>query len=336
MEKALFLIMEEDLASRFRFFESETALPVHQLNLKNSLKKSKLHTIVSRLTYKSNLRCEYNKLKPKLNNLQKLFISNPEGYIAKNIIYFIRKDFPSIKIISLQHGIFALRSPSSVKTILKKVVNTIMKPILGYFPVGDGFGEKSTDSYIVYNSRYKKYLLNLGWKENQVNISSYFLKGEKEVQKIDSPHANKAVFFLQCLHKLGIADFNTEMKLIENVVGKLSKIYSEVLIKQHPYADIDLPVLPKNTRVIKEVPELSEIAIVVSAFSTALLEYEKYGIKAVSLKSKKLNVDPAVYDQFLYVYDLDEMSTEFTYKKNPKRDGLDVFFEIGITDLEQL
>ena len=336
-KKQLFLIMEVDLVDRFSFFQKTTNIKTHALDLKNSLKQSKLSTVLSRLTYNKNLQTEYEKLKEQLAGVSQLFISNPEGYIAKNIIYFLRRDYPNLKIVSLQHGIFSLAEESKIKKSLKLLVNFCLKPILGYFVIGDGFGDITTDRYIVYNSLYKDFLIKKGWDYEKVIISSFFLKGEVETKALESKKGEKAVFFLQCLHKLGITDHDSEMKLIKSVTDKLSKTYSEVLIKQHPYAAIKLPVLAENCIVIKDLPELKEIGIIVSAFSTALLEFEKYGIPCVAIKYSQLNVNLSVYDQFLNIHDFDNSTNDdFDYYKNSKRENLPVFFETGVMNLEQI
>jgi hypothetical protein len=76
--------------------------------------------------------------------------------------------------------------------------------------------------------------------------------------------------------------------------------------------------------------------MVVSAFSTALLEFEKYGIPAVSIRYDKLNVDQSVYDQFLNIHEFDQDGNDFKYNLNEKRKDLPVFFEVGIKQLESI
>lgn len=335
MKKSLLLIMEEDLANRFSFFEHETGISTHVLKLKTSLKQSKISTVLSRLAYKKQLNAEYDRLKPKLAGLDQIFISNPEGFIAKNIIAAIRKDFPD-KLISLQHGIFLLRKDSFLTKNLKRFTNFLSNILLGYYIVGDGFGDKSTDKYIVYNSLYKKFLLENNWNDSDVIVSSYLLKGEKEVEKVYTGHKRNAVFFLQCLHKLGITDENTETEMISTVVRKLSVRFDNVLIKQHPYAYVELPSLPSNAVVIETLPDFKEISFGVAAFSTALLELEKYGVPYTAIISCRLKVKKEIYKQFLNIHDFDKVSEEFLITANQERLGLPCFFEIGETQWKNI
>lgn len=336
MKDSLLLIMEEDLSSRFSFFQQQTEIPFHVLKLKTSLKTGKIATIYSRLTYKKNLESEYQSALPRISLADKLFISNPEGFIAKNIIYYIRRDFPQLKIVSLQHGIFSLNKKNRFHFGLKKVLNFLSKLSLNYFIAGDGFGDKSTDKYIVYNRWYKEYLLGNGWDANDVLVSSYLLKGVVPVEKVEIKPSGTAVFFLQCLHKLGVTDEESERLIISTVVKKLSKTYERILIKQHPYADVNLPELPSNVEVIKVTPPPREISFVVSAFSTALLEYEQYGIPYSAIFSRRLKVDRKAYEQFAFVHHFDHAGDEFLVLKNELRSSLPIFFEVGEKTLENL
>jgi hypothetical protein len=336
MNKTMFLVMEEDLISRFSFFTNYTQMPVHILRLKASFDLSKLKTIASRLNYSKKLDLEYHELKTKLGTLDKIFISNPEGFIAKNIIYRIRRDYPRLEIISMQHGVFTLGKISFFSNFPKAIINFFSKVFLGYFLVGDGFGDKTTDKYIVYNSLYKNYLIEHGWKTNEVIVSSFFLKGYEAIEPIETKPNDTAIFFLQCLHSLGSTDKNTEIDMISTIVQKLSVKFRRVLIKQHPYADVELPPLPDNVEVIKVVPDIKNISFVISAFSTALFEYERHGIPYTSIYSEKLKVDKILYEQFLYVHDFDHEDKELTITHNKKRLSVPVFFEVGETSLESL
>lgn len=336
MNQSLFLIFEEDLANRFKFFEEETKIPVHQFSLMNVYHDSKFRTILTRLSFRDQLTDEYEKVKKKLSGLERIFISNSEGFLAKNIIFYIKQDFPHLKIITLQHGVFELPEPNGFQKLIKKTLNFISKNILGYYLLGDGFGEKSSDKYIVYNSIYKDYLIEHGWNADDVTISSYLLRGEKPAEKIENRQTKNAIFFLQCLNKNGMCSKETEIELTMDVLERLSKSYEKVFIKQHPFGDVELPKLPKNAFIVDVLPPLKDLSLAVSFFSTAILEYEKYGIKGLSLKSSRISIDPSIYDQFIYICDIDKPSDELTFYENEKRKGLKVFFEIGQTNLEQL
>lgn len=332
-KKSLLLIMEKDLENRFLFFEEYAGIRKEVLNLKNSLLISKFKTIATRLSYGKVINSEFNKLGLLLKEIDVLFISNPEGYIAKNIIYKIRAAYPHLKIISLQHGIFAMTNEIIIKKVAKNIVNRLGFILFKTFFIGDGFGVKSTDKYIVYNVLYKNYLIWCGWKEADVIVSSYLLKGAKEENLVVSKVNGSAVFFLQCLQKLGIASKKVEEHIITTVVQKLKKKYTNVLLKQHPYANIDIPrlLLDEKCREIEILPELESISLIVSCFSTALLEYEKFGITTIAIYSKDLNVDATVYEQFMHIYDFDEKKNEddFSFRVNEKRKNLPLFFTPG-------
>lgn len=337
VKRRFFLIMEKDLEKRFTFFQEHTQMPSYCLNLQTSLKLSKIETIFSRFTYKKKLETEYQKMKASLKEIDELFISNPEGFIAKNIIDYIKRDFPKLRIISLQHGIFYLNKDSSFKTQLKTFLNVISKAFLGYKIVGEGFGPKSTDVYIVYNHLYKDYLESLGWKNSEVVVSSYLLKGEKNGINFKKSGNGTAVFFLQCLSKLGILNHEDEMEFVMNIATKLSRKFKKVIIKQHPYAPIDLPKLPGNCVETIEKVEMDDVDLVTSAFSTALLDYEKYDLDSVAIRYNKLNINFNIYDQFLNIHEFEnDMNKDFEFNKNKKRETLPIFFEMGETSLESI
>jgi hypothetical protein len=339
MDKALLIYLESDLKGRYSFFESISNIECVTLNLKNKLCLSPFETIKNRLSYKKILDEEYNLLKTKLIGIEKIILSNSEGFIAKNIISYIKRDFPKIKLITFQHGIFVLRTDIFIKSIVKKCLNLLSKLVFGFYVIGDGSVSKKTDEYVVCNSVYRDFLLINKWKKNEIIISSYFLKGEREITKSILPKEKKVIFFLQCLSKLGLATKEDELLIIKNIIETLSKKYEKIEIKQHPYATIELPILPKNVNEIDEVTAIEEISMVISFFSAALLDYEKYGIPAVSIKSSSILVDSAVHDQFKYFVNFDSFDSkrdQLIIEENPIRANSEVFYQSGEQNIEVL
>lgn len=333
--------MEEDLQGRFDFFVSKTGIETYTLKLRTNFFKSKFRTVFSRFSKVKETKDEYLKLAPKLVGLKYLFISNPEGYIAKNIILWIKRDYPAIKIISLQHGIFAFGINSLADNLFKNVLNWLTLTLFDFAFLGDGFSKKTTDKYIVYNDLYRNYLLKKGWREDEVIISSYFLKGEEEnldIRPYFENKKNEAILFLQCLAILRLADKEEEEMFVQALIKHFSKSYDKIYVKQHPFAKVELGELPENVTEVENVePCLYTTKHIYSFFSTVLHDYEKYVEKSIAIKCDYISIKPNIYEQFAYILNYDEyISRGKGFSRNPRRDNSPRFFAQGETSYQNL
>jgi hypothetical protein len=224
-------------------------------------------------------------------------------------VRWIKKDFPNIILLLLQHGIFSIEN-NRKKGALIFCLNKLTESMMDYSMAGKGFINNCIDYYIVYNQYYKSQLINYGVSDGRIIVSSLFLKGEKFFRNSTSyrVHKKNALFLLQCLSALGITDRKTEVELIDAIVGWLSKQYDIVLLKQHPYCNIELTFIPNNCRFVEgEISEIAkECGTAISFFSEALLECEYLGLRTIAIKSKSLKVRPEIYELFESVADIKE------------------------------
>lgn len=309
-EKSLLLIVEIDLSSRFPYVEQVLCRDKHVLQLKNVTKRNLLNTLINRFSLRKEVSLAYEDFKKGLSKYRFIFLSNTEGFIAKNIVRWIRKDFPSIILLNLQHGIFMLENNRKKRSLIF-CLNKLTEAAVDYSVAGEGIINNCVDFYIVYNQYYKSLLISGGVFGGKVIISSLFLKGEKFFKSgntFSSLYKNNALFLLQCLSALAITDRKTEAELMHAVVAWLSKQYDFVLLKQHPYCNIELSPIPNNCKFVEgEISEIAkECGTAVSFFSEALHECEYLGLRTIAIRSKSLKVKPEVYDLFESVADIQE------------------------------
>ena len=306
--RCLLLIMEKDLEFRFPYIEKIFCDAKYVLNAKNIKKNNYISTIVAVFGLKNELFKEYSLLKNQLPKFKLLFISNTEGFISKNIIEWIKKDFPCLKLITMQHGGVIIKK-KKIERMIIKMFNFFSSLIFDYIIAGDGFINSKVDYYIVYNNYYKSELLQNGIDKSKIIVSTKFLKGEEffcAKNIFSNSRKNNALFLLQCLSALKITDIKTEKWLNDWIINYLSKEYKEVFIKQHPYDDIQIEKLPNNcTMVNNEIMEVSkECKFAVSFFSVGLLECEYLGLETLAIYSKKIQTPINSYDLFQTVKEL--------------------------------
>lgn len=308
--QSLLLIMETDLSSRYAYVERVLCRDKHVLPLKNVTKKHLLNTLTVRLRLRGEISSAYQELKQVLSGHRFVFLSNTEGFIARNIVRWIRRDFPAITLFSMQHGIVILER-NRIKMAVTFCLNRWTEFAADYSLLGEGLVNDCIDYYIVYNQSYKSVLVADGISAGRVIISSLFLKGDKFIESGNTSagvQKNNALFLLQCLSALAITDRETEAALIHSVVAWLSKQYDVVFLKQHPYCNIELASLPNNCTVVEgEVADIArECAVAISFFSVALLECEYLGLRTIAIRSRSLNVTPEAYSLFELIGDLQD------------------------------
>jgi hypothetical protein len=301
-DKSLLLIMETDLEARFPYVEEVLCRDKHVLPLTNVTANTLASTLLAKFRLRHEVSEAYRALRTILPRYRFIFLSNTEGFIAKNIVRWIKRDAPTTTLLSMQHGMVILEH-SRGKRLLTSGLNKWTESVMDYSVAGEGFINKDVDFYLVYNQHYKSVLVSAGVPEGHVVISSVLLKGDTFIQTADihsGANGNTALFLLQCLSALAITDEQTETDLVRSVVAWLSTHYERVLIKQHPYRDIALGNLPKNCRVVTgEIAALArECGTAVSFFSVALLECEHLGLRTIAVKGRSMNIKPDTYSIF--------------------------------------
>lgn len=302
------IIFETSMNHRYAQMASIHGFHIYEVGLDNTWKNGFFENIKSRIRTKHIIQKKRSLLVKYLNenNFERILLSNAEGYISKNFIYVLRKEFPHLKIIAIQHGIFPLSKPFLIN-ISKNVINTIVFSLTGIYPLGSGFGGIKLDGYYVYSEREKNFLIaKKGWESSNVFVDIIFIKPEIyneyiRLKKTVSHEKDTAIFLLQGLHLAGICSKEVEMFLIGETIDYLTKKHQTVLIKEHPACTGRLNTIsfPEN---VKEVTNLfegfSQAQFAYSFFSTALIDAKIFQLKTFGIRSNKINVDSEIYDNF--------------------------------------
>jgi hypothetical protein len=305
-EKRLFIVLEEHMIKRYSYmidkfnFDGYSVIGFGDIQI-----GTKPKDLLNRIKHRNLLQKEYKKLsefikhKCKERDVKEIFFSNSEGYIAYNFLLRIKKDFPSLRLIGLQHGVFELKKTSKIG--IRSFINYVINLSLGIYPIGGGFGQKIVDEYIVYNEVYKDFLVNTyKWPENMVKVDLNFLKCELFDKKINKQKNNTVLFLSQCLAKASMCDIKEEEFLHNKVLEYLSTKYDKVLIKQHPACCGEISFIKKNN--IEFVDDLIEgfnsSSYAYSFASTTLLEAEIFDIETFAIDSELISGDKSLYKLF--------------------------------------
>ncbi len=305
-EEELFIVFEEHMLQRYSYLINKFKFKSYAVQGFGNIQiGTKPKDILKRIAYRRIFHREYKKVYAfieehiKQQAIAKLYCSNSEGFIAYNFLTKLRKDFPNLELIGLQHGVFELSPVPNFK--LRRLLNSLFGLLMGMYPFGMGFGTKIVDSYIVYNQKYKDFLIiEQGWPEESVIVDLQFLKAELYDKKIDKPENETALFLSQCLSKASLCSKAEEQFLNEKVLAYLSVKYKKVLIKQHPACSGDIQfVLKENMRIIEDlVDAFNQSSFAYSFASTTLLEAEIFDIQTYAINSKLLSGDKSIYKLF--------------------------------------
>ena len=309
MEKTSCLVVfEKSMEHRYAQMATIHGFSLHKVGLDNTWQNSLFENLKLRIRSKGLLKEKANVLFKNLrkNNFKNIYLSSAEGYICKNLVHSIREEFPSLKLIALQHGVFPLKQ-EFYKEFIRKTINVVAYGLTGVFPLGAGFGGLNLDGYYVYSNREKEFLVSKkGWDPSNVLVDIKFIKPEvyneyitlKQNYKKDGP---TAVFLLQGLHLAGLCSLENETRLIEQTILYLSERYKNVIIKEHPACKgrLDSLVLPKNVSEESSLFEaFSKANDAYSFFSTALIDAKIFNLKTIGISSKHIKVDEEIYDNF--------------------------------------
>ncbi|WP_282142873.1 polysialyltransferase family glycosyltransferase [Cellulophaga baltica] len=313
-EKRIFIVLEEHMISRYRYLIKKFAFEEYNvLGLGEFQIGSKPNDILNRIMQRNVLQKEYDRLsifikeKCGQHNIKEIYLSNSEGYIAYNFILKIKKEFPTLKLIGLQHGVFKLKRISNRS--FRNLMNSTFNLIFGVYPFGGGFGCKIVDEYIVYNSAYKTFLIeNYKWNENQVKVDLPFLKCELFDKKIDKQQNNTVLFLPQCLAKANLCSKNDEELLHNKVLLYLIKKYDKVLIKEHPACRSEISFVKNKKIVIIDdlIDGFNTSSYAYSFTSTTLLEADIFNIETFAIKSKLISGDKSLYELFKNTLNFEE------------------------------
>lgn len=307
-ETSCLIVFEKSMEHRYAQMATIHGFSLHTVGMDNTWQNSLFENLKLRIRSKRIVKEKADVLFKNLRkgNFKNIYLSNAEGYISKNLIHSIRKEFPSLKLIALQHGVFPLKQELS-KEFIRKTINKVVYGLTGIFPLGAGFGGLVLDGYYVYSNREKDFLVSRkGWDPSNVLVDIRFIKPEvyneyvtlKKTYNKDGP---TAVFLLQGLHLAGLCSLKNETNLIEQTIKHLSERYKNVLLKEHPACKgrLDSLMLPENVSEESSLFEaFSKANDAYSFFSTALIDAKIFNLKTFGISSKHIKVDEEIYDNF--------------------------------------
>ncbi len=268
--------------------------------------------LMIKFRYQKKLKKDFKKISENIieNELDIVYISNPEGYYSYNIISKLQKKFPKLFFVGLQHGIFDL-SYSKNKEVLRSVFNNIFKSFTGFYFYGAGFGGIYLDKYIVFSKKEEVFLANnKKWQKDKIEIDFDLLKGyliyDTKEKKIDltKQDSNKALFLLQGLTIANQCSELDEKYLIMQTVKYLSQRYEVVLLKDHPACQNRLEQwsFPANVIIVDNILEgVRQCKVAYSFFSTSLLDVSVFKLDTYAIYSTKFKLDKEFFKYFANV-----------------------------------
>ncbi len=309
LEFGLFVTFDDSMTENYSGFIQQHKLPVFSYSLPN-YSGGPVSTLVCRIQSRQRVREKTLELIEHIerNGWKSVYFATSEGYISANAIPILRKRLPEVTCISLQHGLFYLRS-RPIRAFIVWFINTCSSFLLGIKIIGHGFGGIKTDCYYVYSKPYREYLIkHRGWSEDRVIVDMGFLKPEYTGVSESGMIEAEAVFFLQPLAHIGLCRPETELRIFQNVVNYLAGEYSELLIKDHPRSTHSKSgiKLPANARFFEE-SRIPKCQFAYSFFSTALLEAELIGTRSTAIFLKIVGIHSAWYKTFSHVISYEEV-----------------------------
>lgn len=314
-EKSLFVILEDHLEQRYKYTIEKYGFMSYKVGgFKNIQLGNSTKSILNRILQRSIVNQESEKLinfiSDSLNTheLESIYFSSSEGYIAHNLITRVKKKFPKLELIGLQHGIFEFSL--APKSYFRKAINIFFKTVTGIYPIGVGFGGKIVDKYIVYNQIYKDFLIKkFDWKENDVEINLEFLKAELLDKKISIKKNGCIALFL--MQGLSLAQFCTKKQedyLNEKVVEYLISKYETVYIKPHPGSSLNAEFERKyKSLIINDLIDAFNLSTHAYSYSsTALFDAELFELEVFAINSNLVKEDKSIYRIFKNVIDFEK------------------------------
>ncbi len=313
-EKRLFVVLEPHMVARYSYMIEKFGFDGYIVSGFEGIPiGTSTNDILKRVWHNRVIKNEYKKLKTFIDQktqdskITQVYFSNTEGYIAHNFLKNVKRDFPVLELIGLQHGVFEL-SDAPQKTN-RKLINGIFRAFFSFYPIGVGFGGKIADKYIVYNQMYKDFLVKkYNWDQDKVEVNLKFLKCELYDRKEGNRrNSNTALFLMQCLAKASLCSEQDEKYLNDQVLKYLAQKHERVLIKQHPACADEsvLNLMPNCVLVYDLVDAFNQGSHAYSFASTTLLEAEIFDLEIFAIDSKRIGGDKSVYKLFANTINFD-------------------------------
>lgn len=329
-KKVVFIIVEPHMENQLNYLEKlfkKNNIKIHKIkfpriefndgNILNLLFKRVLYG----KKYLSEIKKIISKNKDIINNNTIIF-SCGEGFIIGNINYWF-PSFNNKNTIAIQHGMFLLKS-NNILSIFKKLFNLISKILFGINLIGKGFGGTKFENYIVYGMKYKNYLLEKGWNNNNILVSGNLIKGNyiSKNNKNYKKEINSVIFLLQDLTIKNITSQKFEDYLI-NIINILSSQFSKVIVRLHPKMDNGFICKIQSRISNREIIYSNKISLVddfdrsdcaISFFSTALIDANLYGLPVAGIKLPEIKLE--YYDFLSKIIKLENLKNEIAELEN--------------------
>ncbi len=342
-KKAAFIVVESHLEKRFSDFAQRNDLAEIKLDLRPRFSKVLLWQFFKRLTHKTELVTAFQKI-VMLDAYDCFVLSNAEGYIAANLIKFIKKAKPEVRIVVIQHGDFELIPHTSGRAWVTRILNSISRLLNAVDVSGYGFGGLKVDRYIVYNQNYKDFLQFCGYSNNEVVIGSNLIFNDL-LPPPQLPNkrgkSSNVIFVMQPLAKMGIVPQSKEIELNDLLIEYLKQNYDEVFLRQHPFADSQFSVggtipLTNEMSIEDQIIDIG-ITALASFCSSILLKLERWPLQLTAFYHPELKKFDTAFWFFRKVMELDTQKGEVKLSSRfPPKDNKHYFYQEGETDIEKV
>lgn len=341
-KNAAFIVVEPHLEKRFSDFARRNELFETKLDLRPRFSKILPRQFVKRLTHKKELVTAFRKIEM-LDGYDCLILSNAEGYIAANLIRYIRKAKPNLRIVAIQHGDFELIPQTKLRQCITNTLNAVSRLLNNIDVSGHGFGGIKVDRYVVYNQKYKDFLCSCGYSDHEVVIGSQLIFGDLLPPSQLSKklfETSKVIFVMQPLAEMGIVSQSKETKLNDLLIEFLQQNYREVFLRQHPFANSKFSVsgatLLSNELSIENQIEKIGITALASYCSSILLKLERWPLQLTAFYHPDLKKFDTAFCFFRNVMELDIQNGEVRVSKQfPPKDGNYYFYQEGETNIDK-
>lgn len=329
-KKVVFIIVEPHMEEQMNYLEKllkkkniriiKIKFPRNNFNKGNTFNMLFKRALYGK-NYLSKLKKIINKNMDTINNNTIIF-SCGEGFVIGNINYWF-PTFKNKKTIAIQHGMFLLKS-NNISNIFKIIFNFISLILFNINLIGRGFGGTKFGNYIVYGMKYKNYLLEKGWENNDILVSGNLIKGNYISKSNDNykKEIKSVVFLLQDLTVKNITLQKFENYLIK-IINILSSQFSKVIVRLHPKMENDFIYKLKSKTSNSEIIYSSERNLIddfdrsdcaISFFSTALIDANLYGLPVAGIKLPEIKLE--YYNFLSKIIKLENLKNEIIELKN--------------------
>lgn len=307
------IFFEAHMEQRFSHLVESEEYVCFCYKLNNSSPKAMVYDLIDKIKGLGEFKEKYQEMLFVIdnNNISNVYFSTAEGYLAHNVIHWLKRDRPKMKTTAMQHGLFVLNH-SLIKRNIRKIINFTFFKMFMFYPWGVGFGSKLTNEYIVYNDKIKNYLVREnGWNVLDVFSDISFLKKNLYTKSLDfevKKESGSALFLLQGFYEAGLCSKSLECLIFLEALSFIKKRHKNVYVKKHP-ASSSATISGNDIHFIEDLEYgFAKCEYAYSFFSTALLDAQLCGLDAVALYHPRMRelkyFNKLIYNNFDKVIDI--------------------------------